>query len=367
MSDATEQALTRAYELIEADQPGEAEELLKPILAQEADNADAWWLYAHAVSDPETARMALNQVLKLDSNYEGAQELLDQLDELKPAQGTLSERATFVMGPPPNLPEDEDIESPEFLADLDDAKPSPAFALDDDFSLDDVEEADSRAGSPQRSSRLPALLLTLLLLALVIVVILLVLNPFGIGSGVPTPTQDGQQVAAVSPTNEQLVGTTPTSEGAAEETDEAVVTVNTPTAEGESQATDEVATEEGTIEAEAAGLEQSVQALLADFELASDNPVSFANTDLGNTLVASVCSANGDAALRETLERAMPVLAQAHSQIGEDVQAIGVRLVDCTNNNVTLRVIAVPAALAADYNSDSITEEEYRAGWVAAA
>jgi thioredoxin-like negative regulator of GroEL len=80
MSEAHQEALEQAYELIEADKLAEAEAILKPILGREPDNVDAWWLYAHAVTDPETARMALNQVLNLDNNYEGAQELLQQLD-----------------------------------------------------------------------------------------------------------------------------------------------------------------------------------------------------------------------------------------------------------------------------------------------
>lgn len=339
MSDATEQALTRAYELIEADQPGEAEQLLKPLLAQEADNADAWWLYAHAVSDPETARMALNQVLKLDSRYEGAQELLDQLEALRPARGAAPERASLSMSPPPNLPEDEDIESPDFLEELD-AKPSPVFALDDDFSLDDVEEVDTGPAKSPSKRRIPSVLLILLLLVVVVAAILIVLNPFGTTPSVVTPTQ---QAAVASATVVQTAAT-PTQE---------TVTAST-------------VDQESTAESQAADSVEAVQALLADFELAGDSAVELANTSLGNTLIAGVCSANGDAALRETLEAAMPVLAQAHDLVGDDVQAIGVRLVNCTDA-ATLRIIAMPKDTAAAFINGDVSEEEFRASWIAAA
>ena len=53
MSEANEEALEQAYELIEADKLAEAEALLKPVLERDPDNIDAWWLYAHAVRDPD--------------------------------------------------------------------------------------------------------------------------------------------------------------------------------------------------------------------------------------------------------------------------------------------------------------------------
>ena len=58
MTDNVQNALSEAYELIEADNLEEARSVLRFILAEDPDNADAWWLYAHAVEEPETARTA---------------------------------------------------------------------------------------------------------------------------------------------------------------------------------------------------------------------------------------------------------------------------------------------------------------------
>src|SRR5690606_33000385 len=85
MGESTERVLAQAYELIESERLAEAEALLKPIVAAEPDNADAWWLYAHAVTDPGEARLALNNVLRIDPGYPGADDLLDSLEAEYPA------------------------------------------------------------------------------------------------------------------------------------------------------------------------------------------------------------------------------------------------------------------------------------------
>ncbi len=79
MNDATEQKLMHAYELIEAGNLEQAKTLLMPILAGDKNNADAWWIYSHAVTDPQSAKEALDNVLRIDRDYSGARELRDQL------------------------------------------------------------------------------------------------------------------------------------------------------------------------------------------------------------------------------------------------------------------------------------------------
>src|SRR6266498_4859282 len=80
MNQNTDIALKQAFDLIEAGQIEDAKALLRPILESEKDNADVWWLYAHAVTDPETARLALNNVQRLDPNYLNTGDLLYALE-----------------------------------------------------------------------------------------------------------------------------------------------------------------------------------------------------------------------------------------------------------------------------------------------
>ena len=96
MSEATSQTLLRAYELIEADEHEEARELLEPVLATDPDNADAWWLYAHAVTTPNEAQSALSNLMRIDPDYPGATELnakvRSQLPERQPAARMVEQR-----------------------------------------------------------------------------------------------------------------------------------------------------------------------------------------------------------------------------------------------------------------------------------
>ncbi|MDX2160621.1 MAG: hypothetical protein SF162_04780 [bacterium] len=80
MNDATESQLMRAFELVEAGRLDDARAILTPLLTNNRNNPDVWWVYAHAVTDPLVAQDALNNVLRLDEGYPGARELKSQLE-----------------------------------------------------------------------------------------------------------------------------------------------------------------------------------------------------------------------------------------------------------------------------------------------
>jgi len=87
----TQDKLKRAYNFIKHDQTDEAQAILRPILAQEPENVHAWWLLAHALTDPGEIREALTKVITLDPDYSNApkaRELLAQLDEHYPVSET---------------------------------------------------------------------------------------------------------------------------------------------------------------------------------------------------------------------------------------------------------------------------------------
>jgi hypothetical protein len=320
MSDATNQALSEAYERIEADRLAEAEAILKPILASEPDNADAWWLYTYAVTDVETARMALNTILHLDSNYPGASELLQALEEKYPAHTSAkSEIRKLAPQPPslPDLPEDEDMEP--VVNYLDDNEPI--------FARDRQKQYETPVPKPaKRPSRFP-ILAGIGLLIVLIIALLLLTSRGRAPSPTATPTS-AQQQAAITPTEEITVSPL-----------EAEVTPISDTAAN------------------------SVQGALTDFALAEAG-IGTLDTQLGKTLVAGICTTSGQA-MRDTLTGSMNALSAVADTIG-DTEAIGVRLVNCETDEV-LRVIAVPITDAASFAAGQSDEGIYQSKWVAVA
>ena len=76
--------LDNAYKLIKSGQKQEAIELLEPLIRENRDNEDAWWMLANATNDVAAKRNALNNVLRLTSNDTRrikADTLLLQLDD----------------------------------------------------------------------------------------------------------------------------------------------------------------------------------------------------------------------------------------------------------------------------------------------
>ncbi len=84
MGDATEGKLQQAYDLIGQDRLDDAAAVLRPLLIDEPSNADVWWLWANAVTEPEDARHALQRVLQLEPEHGSAEQLLERLNELYP-------------------------------------------------------------------------------------------------------------------------------------------------------------------------------------------------------------------------------------------------------------------------------------------
>ncbi len=88
MSEATSAALQKAYQHIKSGEKQAALAILTPIVRAEPNNANAWYLLGHALTDPEKRIYAFEQVLRLDSSNEAAQK---QLAKLRSAPKTASE------------------------------------------------------------------------------------------------------------------------------------------------------------------------------------------------------------------------------------------------------------------------------------
>ena len=371
MSDPRDQSLARAYELIEMDRLDEARLILEPLLQEDQDNPDVWWLYAHAVDDPAEARRALERVQQLSPDYPGATELQQQIDaELEPESEPVAATAP-----------DDDL-------DFD----------DDDFDLDDDEDVPSEA----RRSRLRPLLLVALLIIL-IVLLLFLLNPFG-GGDEPEPTQVAQTdptptqevmapVEEITPEIDEDMSDAEDFEPGAEVTeepdvldfeeieepgdsDEAEDITETPLDSEpteESDSSDEtptdVATEEAAdVEAEAndasvasADFNALVVALQGDVELFSDTTEIIQTAEFGPTLIVAVCSEAGDQ-LRESITQVMLTAGTESERLPESVEGVGVRLINCEDGS-SINTLAVSVSAAKSFAEGTIDQDNYRSQW----
>lgn len=124
MADALRAQLVQAYNLIKQGNRQAAEELLIGVLRDHADNADAWWLLANTLTDPNEQREALQEVLQLRPGDDKARKMIEKINALHPPQAAS-----------PSSSEDDDP-----FADLLNIAPSPvtsapkpkAAAFDDD-------------------------------------------------------------------------------------------------------------------------------------------------------------------------------------------------------------------------------------------
>jgi hypothetical protein len=350
MNDDTNQVLTQAHDLIEAEQLEDARRLLEPLLDREKDNADVWWLYAHAVSDAETARKALQNVLRIDPNYPEANELLKTLEATYPAA------APSPLRPIARL----DVHTPP--AALPDLPPTLPEKVDEwEFEEAGEGKAESRRVLTPRQ-------LALLISILVVVIVgglLAILNSARLPSATATPTAESQSAIPTLPVVEltptlletAVVGGTVTEEGTARST-QAVATTSPPDTDTP------IRTAEPQLSTSTPGTTaESYEAIfdaLSDFTLPRE-AIEVTDTSLGETLLVSVCTIAGPE-LRAALPQAMNAIARASASLMPDVDAVGVRMLNC-GNNTTLLVIGAPLEAALSYAGGELNDEAFQAQW----
>jgi hypothetical protein len=309
MSEATNPELARAYQLIESDELEEARELLDSYLERERDNPDAWWLYAHAVTEPMEAQDALRNVLRLDPSYPGAKSLLAESEEvLTPKTSTALPRLS-----PRPVTVEEGERVPDFLDQLD--------TDDEDFdAFDEDEFSQTEPPEQQRSNgsrRLLFILVPILVAIIVIGVILALIN-----------------------TIQNRPPATPTSVAG-------VATDATPTAQINVDSTADVVND---------GLDTIAEAM-SGFTVI-ENGIAVEQTELGETLMVSICNDPARGLVATTLS----ALDQLVQQSGITGQAafIAVQIVDCERDNLPLRTVAVDALDAQAFSTGDISVSEFR-------
>lgn len=370
MNDATSRALEQAFEYIEAGRPDDAIPLLEPLVADDPDNLDAWWMLVHAFRDPQDARRALTNVLRLDPDYPGAAALMETLNEKYPAPRI---RPIVAVSAPETMPE-----APQALPEPPPSPPLPAR-----------EQVRAAQPPPARRSGLPIPLLAAVAVILVVAILLILLTG---GGGEDTASQNAAQtqtavaLAAVSATETPSIiaveaSPTPeimlevTDEPTAETTTEAVV-VETPEATAEpvigetpEATTAPETTPEVEVTAEATGEIgggsggdefAGVLSALSRYTL-PDAPVEVVDTSLGSTLLASVCSAPGREA-RTRVEEVLTLAARESAGLPESIDAVGARMVNCDDGS-TILALGVDRATAVGFAQRSVSARDFSAAW----
>lgn len=377
-SDETTSALSRAFELVEAGRYDEARSLLDPILVADKNNADAWWIYAHAVTSPEEGTTALENVLRINPRYPGAQELLRQASQLFSDKPQIKRVTGSVpaAAPPVSFPE----EFPET-----DAERTERTTQEQRAAL--------AAAAPRRSSLVPLIAVAVVIVVVAVVAVLLLSQGGGTPAATPTEaliaptlmqvTEAGEGALTAEPTLEEAA-TSATTEAApteAVETEAPTTAATTePPATAQAQPTEVVTTEvvpTEVIPTEAAPTTAPTTAQGATAQVASDSytvieralasyPIAESgigqvNTTFGNTLMVTVCTAAGRE-MRTLLPQVMNALAKESTILGSDVAAVGVRMLNC-EANTPLLTIATDLASAQSYAGGALTDGAFAATW----
>lgn len=358
MTDDNQDQLQQAYELIRQERFEEAQLLLQPIIFDEP-SADAWWLWANAVTDPEDARHALSRVLEFEPAHPQARQLLTRLDEIYPA---VSEPDTVfpafdsaddeeypadrITQPPieadiPDLLPPDTVSQADAAADYDEDEPAirqlerpsedteTSAALDFSDWLDDLAESEE-AGSPEqavaadmqpqidavppaeRRSAFRSLLLVLLVLVIGIGLAVVLFNQLNDGSR--TAGTDQREWTAITDPSEQL---------------ETVL--------------------------------QAAEQGLSTTEMGGTPVVRLVEYEDGTALLIEVCRGAG-ADLPEVLRAGMEQAARYGISAQDELSHVGVSLVNCERQDVLAEALA-SIDVAASFASGALNAAEYQASW----
>jgi hypothetical protein len=268
------ESLQRAYDLIEAGDLEYARNILRPIVETDKDNPDGWWLYAHAVNDLETARLALNNVLRIDREYPQAYDLLKKLEEQSArtqAPADTNAEPAFVTSASPDLPGKNSGET---------LQPGISTVDEGESIADSQVELE---GTPEPLYRRPLFFVPIIGLLLLAALAVVILKPFASNMpAIPTSMIEGGIGQLVDTSLDPLYSA------------------------------------------------------LSQFRV-PDGGIGIITTELGRSGMADVCTRPG-IELRETLSKVMNALAKEHRVYESLVDAIGARMLDCGIGKILLAI-----------------------------
>ncbi len=413
MSGSSVQILAQAHACIEAGNLEDAENLIRSLLEQDPENTDAWWLLAHSVRDSFAARDALGQVLRLDPNDQQARSLLSALDERFPSEESPGRRSRLRI-PRPRLPRPR-MPSIQLRGDngsyfrpvsmtvlvivlvvggwlalrylgieLVPVTATPVESSSESALIAQAEETPEVVGpTPLTSSAGAETSATA------------ITDVTSISAITASPEVDVTSVSQADQTLEASSGETgseiiASDQLAATVTSDAPIASVTSSPDSGAQGTPTGGSDEGG--SVAATVTPSVPsasptpvptypyptqtdaeefALLylnafaqAGLELIIDTP-TLEGTVLGSTALANVCLRTSRG-LRNTINESMELMATFAAHLLNSAPALGVRIVDCAQENVTLRIIAAPLESASEWSDGTLERSAFQATWVAA-
>jgi len=346
MSDTSASLLQQAYTLVENEELEAAQELLAPLLEEDANNVHLWWVYTHALRDTGLGQAALERVLDLDPQYPGARELkADVLEaQLK----------------------DPDLVALEASA-LGAAQGPSDYNIDDWESLKPVAEDEAEG-----SSSLARVLLIGILIAVIIGGGLLLSGAVDLSSLISEILQ--------TPEPQVVVVSGPTSEPGASEGDADSAATAIPTVAATAEAGAELspastavvlspaATTPSVTEAppeldaeEVATFLGLVSAANDEFEI-DQAQIDARSTELGATLVIHVCAIPG-AELNARLQTVLTSVVPLADDLPEGVEAVAVGLLNCDDPAASLRIVGVARSIIAQFANNEIKDRDYQRAW----
>ena len=366
MSDSTNAILQHAYELIENDELEQAQTILTPLLETDDDNPALWWVYSHALRDRAIGQLALDRVLELDPSFPGAGELKADVLEVESRDPDLVELELHTSGG---------------------AQTASGIDIDDWEDLQPVLETDSDSTGGRRGFVILAVILLIVVSSAALVVsgtvdisellsgILPSPEPAIIVVSAPTEAVAATEVNAVAiatqaePDATQEPTSIPTAEDEVEATAQAtaVEATHVETREAIAQPSPEATpTTEAT-----PTLDEPTNPLSAFVRDVADNISEFEidrrasavhNTLLGNTLVIQLCAVPGRE-FNARLNHVMNAMVGLVNGIPEDIEAVAAGLLNCDDEEASLRIIGVPVNVMQEYADEEIDAKDFQRAW----
>jgi hypothetical protein len=96
----SESQLERAYQLIKEGREQDALDIIEPILSDDPNNADAWWLLANATEDLPSKQHALEEVLRIGTTPEREAKAREMLNATREMQNSMADPSPEFAGMP---------------------------------------------------------------------------------------------------------------------------------------------------------------------------------------------------------------------------------------------------------------------------
>ncbi len=323
--------LQQAYAHIQNEDLASARDLLDDYLITYPNDADAWWLYAHAADDPLEAQNALRTVLRLRPDYPGARDLLGESEQL----------LAF---------------DPDFISDdVGRASEPPVIAraaVDEQAPVRIDPTIDSRSTAQRPVFLLAALIIAALLIGLAVILTSQTQQPDTSGTSTLAATNAqiaGMGTEAATP-DDVAVDSTDVSgnvDVTAEIAVDPEVTANV----------DAVATDGAIISETQDGQYTALYGVLTGFNVV-DGSASTEDLAIGQTTLVSICN-DPTQGLQGTAINVLKAMAAGSAEFVDlGAEFIGARIVDCQRENLVLRTLAISTEAAVIYSAGELTDAQ---------